>query len=31
MPVPVLLIETQASPTPDTADLVGHHAEVTSP
>jgi pimeloyl-ACP methyl ester carboxylesterase len=29
MPVPVLLIETPLSPTPDTDDLVGHFAQVT--
>ena len=29
MPVPVLLIETPSSPTPDTDDLVGHFAQAT--
>ena len=29
MPVPVLLIETPSSPTPDTDDLVDHFAQVT--
>jgi pimeloyl-ACP methyl ester carboxylesterase len=29
MPVPVLLIETPSSPTPDTDDLVGYFARVT--
>jgi hypothetical protein len=29
MPVPVLLIETPSSPTPDVDDLVGHFAQVT--
>jgi pimeloyl-ACP methyl ester carboxylesterase len=29
MPVPTLLIETPASPTPDTRDLAGHFAQVT--
>jgi pimeloyl-ACP methyl ester carboxylesterase len=29
MPVPVLVIETPSSPTPDTADLVGHFARAT--
>ncbi len=29
MPVPVLLIETPSSPTPDTDDLVGHFARAT--
>lgn len=28
MPVPVLLIETPSSPTPDTDDLVSHYAQV---
>jgi pimeloyl-ACP methyl ester carboxylesterase len=29
MPVPVLVIETPSSPTPDTDDLVGHFAQAT--
>jgi hypothetical protein len=29
MPVPVLLIETPSSPTPDSDDLVGHFAQAT--
>jgi hypothetical protein len=29
MPVPVLVVETPSSPTPDTDDLVGHFDEVT--